>query len=238
MYICIQYIEADLGGCELARTQRAELKEKPNTATNFSVGLFSSMPLCECGRARCVAPRASADAASAAWSWRDLAVGRWRGEIFGRYRCLTLRYSLLLSVWVDPSAEHRCRAWMELPQQNYILEHKLTDSSPRADSPPPTHTHNAGKPEYIYIYIYIYIYLHICIYIYIYIYMYLFIRLCVNLCEGRHRAIILHALKIVLSWQRQNQGFIRALWKTHTLADFYLWPIELKTYLHNTYIEF
>jgi len=26
---------------------------------------------------------------------------------FGRYRCLTLRYSLLLSVWVDPSAEHR-----------------------------------------------------------------------------------------------------------------------------------
>jgi len=25
---------------------------------------------------------------------------------FGRYRCLTLRYSLLLSVWVDPSAEH------------------------------------------------------------------------------------------------------------------------------------
>jgi len=24
-----------------------------------------------------------------------------------RYRCLTLRYSLLLSVWVDPSAEHR-----------------------------------------------------------------------------------------------------------------------------------
>jgi len=32
--------------------------------------------------------------------------GRWRGEIFGRYRCLTLRYSLLLSVWVDPSAEH------------------------------------------------------------------------------------------------------------------------------------
>jgi len=35
-----------------------------------------------------------------------LAVGRWRGERFGRYRCLTLRYSLLLSVWVDPSAEH------------------------------------------------------------------------------------------------------------------------------------
>ena len=32
--------------------------------------------------------------------------GRWRKEIFGRARCLTLRYSLLLSVWVDPSAEH------------------------------------------------------------------------------------------------------------------------------------
>jgi len=39
-------------------------------------------------------------------SGRALAVGRWRGERFGRYRCLTLR-SLLLSVWVDPSAEHR-----------------------------------------------------------------------------------------------------------------------------------
>ena len=32
--------------------------------------------------------------------------GRWREEGFGRARCLTLRYSLLLSVWVDPSAEH------------------------------------------------------------------------------------------------------------------------------------
>jgi len=50
------------------------------------------------GRARCVAPRAPADAASAAWSWRALAVGRWRGKRFRRYRCLTLRYSLLLSV--------------------------------------------------------------------------------------------------------------------------------------------
>jgi len=29
--------------------------------------------------------------------------GRWREERFGRARCLTLRYSLLLSVWVDPS---------------------------------------------------------------------------------------------------------------------------------------
>jgi len=58
------------------------------------------------GRARCVAPRASADAASAAGLRRALDVGRWRAERFGRYRCLTLRYSLLLSVWVDPSAEH------------------------------------------------------------------------------------------------------------------------------------
>ena len=32
--------------------------------------------------------------------------GRWREKRFGRARCLTLRYSLLLSVWVDPSAEH------------------------------------------------------------------------------------------------------------------------------------
>jgi len=35
------------------------------------------------GRARCVAHRAFADAASAAWSWRALAVGRWRGEDLG-----------------------------------------------------------------------------------------------------------------------------------------------------------
>jgi len=35
--------------------------------------------------------------------------GRWREERFGRARCLTLRYSLLLSVWVDPSAEHGIR---------------------------------------------------------------------------------------------------------------------------------
>jgi len=83
---------------------------------DYAVDLFTSLRtlLVTCvtcleglrGRARCVAPRASADAASAAWSWRALAVGRWRGERFGRYRCLTLRYSLLLSVWVDPSAEH------------------------------------------------------------------------------------------------------------------------------------
>ena len=31
---------------------------------------------------------------------------RWREERFGRARCFTLRYSVLLSVWVDPSAEH------------------------------------------------------------------------------------------------------------------------------------
>jgi len=35
---------------------------------------------------------------------RDLAVGM-RKDL-GGLRCLTLRYSLLLSVWVDPSAEH------------------------------------------------------------------------------------------------------------------------------------
>ena len=33
--------------------------------------------------------------------------GRWREERFGRARCLTLRYSLLLSVWVDSSVEQR-----------------------------------------------------------------------------------------------------------------------------------
>jgi len=35
---------------------------------------------------------------------------RWREERFGRARCLTLRYSLLLSVWVDPSAEQNVLA--------------------------------------------------------------------------------------------------------------------------------
>jgi len=53
------------------------------------------------GRARCVAPRAERPLIGAA------RFGRWREERFGRDRCLTLRYSLLLSVWVDPSAEHR-----------------------------------------------------------------------------------------------------------------------------------
>jgi len=32
--------------------------------------------------------------------------GRWREDTFGRGRCLTLRYSLPLSVWVDSLAEH------------------------------------------------------------------------------------------------------------------------------------
>ena len=31
---------------------------------------------------------------------------RWREETVGRARCLTLRYSLPLSVWVDPLAKH------------------------------------------------------------------------------------------------------------------------------------
>jgi len=47
---------------------------------------------------------------------------RWRGERFGQYRCLTLRYSLLLAVWVDPSAEHRIR-W---PVTLSFFEHSLT----------------------------------------------------------------------------------------------------------------
>jgi len=47
-------------------------------------------------------PRALSDH-GAIW---PLAVGVGKGERFGRHRCLTLRYSLLLSVWVDPSAEH------------------------------------------------------------------------------------------------------------------------------------
>ena len=39
--------------------------------------------------------------------------GRWREEKFGRARCLTLRYSLLLFVWVDPSAKHMNRVLTE-----------------------------------------------------------------------------------------------------------------------------
>jgi len=56
------------------------------------------------GRARCVAPRASADVASAAWSGRALAVGVIKDlggldvSPCGIVGC---------SVWVDPSAEHR-----------------------------------------------------------------------------------------------------------------------------------
>jgi len=45
------------------------------------------------------------------WVWWAMlsvleALGRWREETIGRAWCLTLRYSLPLSVWVDPLAEH------------------------------------------------------------------------------------------------------------------------------------
>ena len=45
--------------------------------------------------------------------------GRWREETFGRARCLTLRYSLPLSVWVDSLAEH-----MLLVGSNGGLQHR------------------------------------------------------------------------------------------------------------------
>ena len=77
--------------------------------THFSVGLFSSMPLCECviyekDSSVCGSPRLCRRRE------RRLIGARFgrrlRETIFGRARCLTLRHSLLLSVWVDPSAEH------------------------------------------------------------------------------------------------------------------------------------
>ena len=39
--------------------------------------------------------------------------GRWREETFGRARWLTLRYSLPLSVWVDPLAEQRRISYLQ-----------------------------------------------------------------------------------------------------------------------------
>jgi len=63
--------------------------------------------------------------------------GRWRGERFGRYRCLTLGCSLLLSTWVDPSAEHRHR--------------ELRDMQPAAFRPSPLYVY-----DYAYAYVYTY----------------------------------------------------------------------------------
>jgi len=120
----------------------------------------------------CVAHRASADAASAASSGRALAVGRWRGERFGRYRCLTLRYSLLLSVWVDPSAEHICTyiyiyVYVYIYIYIYIISlYIYTANAPKLDSPI-----KSANMEDLYIYTLSYIYTHTYIYIhYIYIY--------------------------------------------------------------------
>ena len=75
----------------------------PAGVTNFSVGLFSSMQLCESPRpcSVCGSPRLCRRREHRLIGAR---VSRWREERFGRARCLTLRYSLLLSVWVDPSA--------------------------------------------------------------------------------------------------------------------------------------
>jgi len=71
---------------------------------------------------------------AAVWVWNVLseccqcwAVGRWRGERFGRYRCLTLRYSLMLSVWVDPPAEHRVVAGL-IPSPNFYRKNDQTHS--------------------------------------------------------------------------------------------------------------
>ena len=54
-----------------------------------------------------------------------------RGARFGRYRCLTLRYSLLLSVWVDPSAEH-VRTHSRLLYSQNRLKHELNTISSSA----------------------------------------------------------------------------------------------------------
>jgi len=113
--------------------------------------------------------------------------GRWREEIFGRARCLTLRYSLLLSVWVDPSAEHTCDVepsdHCPLPLQDQraraevlALYALLSEPTLRTASTPEAGASN----RYIYIYIYIYICMYVCrVYIYIYIYMYMCVCVCV-----------------------------------------------------------
>jgi len=118
--------------------------------------------------------------------------GRWREEIFGRARCLTLRYSLLLSVWVDPSAEHTCDVepsdHCPLPLQDQraraevlALYALLSEPTLRTASTPEAGASN----RYIYIYIYIYICMYVCrvyIYIYMYIYIYIYVYVCVCVC--------------------------------------------------------
>jgi len=107
VYTCGSFSNAMTARPNMAAATHSDPEPPKGTSTHtYIYSYISSNEEGLRGRARCVAPRAFADAASAAWSWRDLAVGRWRGERFGRYRCLTWRYNLLLSVWVDPSAEH------------------------------------------------------------------------------------------------------------------------------------
>jgi len=111
---------------------------------------------------------------------------------FERYRCLTLQYSLLLSVWVDPSAEHilTWRRVTEFPRKSRSLFSSRQRASPESaqrrpqedtggdavSSPPEVGcvvlkgmNGVAGQRGKAYLYIYIYIYMYIYIYIYIYI---------------------------------------------------------------------
>jgi len=100
--------------------------------------------------------------------------GRWREERFGRARCLTLRYSLLLSVWVDPSAEHNggtSSVWTQM------------DSAA-----------GAALAAYTYIGIDVYIYTYVRIYLSIYLSIYIDVCVSVYICTYTHTYIPAHPL--------------------------------------------
>jgi len=81
-----------------------------NPDTCCAIQTFPSVSFhrCHCVSVKCVARMLSVLEARVSVC-RGESLRRWRGERFGRYRCLTLRYSLLLSVWVGLSAEHKGR---------------------------------------------------------------------------------------------------------------------------------
>ena len=106
MYIYI-YVERERER-ERERGERGEGRERERARERErDVCVFVCLHGLPRGRARCVAPGAPANVASAALplTGRALAVGV-RKDL-GGLRCLTLRYTLLLSVWVDPSADNK-----------------------------------------------------------------------------------------------------------------------------------
>jgi len=92
---------------------------------------------------------------------------------------LTLRYSLLLSVWVDPSAEHKPSAYVLLQEEVNSHRLSLAEQTKRKETESEERTRIAeelakleskimqGGVNVIYTDVCVYIYVYICVYIYI-----------------------------------------------------------------------